>query len=144
MAKYNPVVHFEMPYENRDRAAKFYEQAFGWKMNKLGPEMGNYMTAYTAETDGDRMVKTPGTINGGFYQKTKDPSSHAPSVVIAVEDIEDAMKKVIAAGGKIMSEKPEEIPGVGKWVSFRDSEGTRVSMLQPKKMDYMEKVTGKR
>lgn len=131
--KYNPVVHFEMPYENRDRAAKFYEEAFGWKMNKFGPEMGNYMTAETAETDKDRMVKTPGTINGGFYQKTPDPSSHAPSVVIAVEDLEAAMKKVEAAGGKIVN-KPEEIPGIGRWVSIHDTEGVRVSMMQPKKM----------
>ena len=144
MAKYNPVVHFEMPYENRDRAAKFYESAFGWKMNKLGAEMGNYMTAETSETGKDRMVKLPGTINGGFYQKTPDPSSHAPSVVIAVEDLEAAMKKVVQAGGKIMSKKPEDIPGVGRWVSFRDSEGTRVSMLQPKRMEYSEKVGGKK
>ncbi|MFA5930302.1 MAG: VOC family protein [Candidatus Micrarchaeia archaeon] len=131
--KYNPVVHFEMPYENRDRAVKFYEKAFGWKMNKLGADMGNYVVAYTSETGKDRMVKTPGTINGGFYQKTKDKSSHAPSVVIAVEDLEAAMKKVEDAGGKMMN-KPEIIPGVGRWVSFRDSEGTRASMLQPKKM----------
>ncbi len=144
MAKYNPVVHFEMPYENRDRAAKFYESAFGWKMSKLGAEMGNYMTAETSETGKDRMVKLPGTINGGFYQKMPDPSSHAPSVVIAVEDLEAAMKKVVQAGGQIMSKKPEDIPGVGRWVSFRDSEGTRVSMLQPKRMEYSEKVGGKK
>jgi len=130
MAKYNPVVHFEMPYENRERAAKFYEEAFGWKMNRLGAEMGNYMTAETSETDEKRMVKLPGTINGGFYQKTPDPSSHAPSIVIAVEDLDAAMKKVEAAGGKIMN-RPEDIPGIGRWVSFRDSEGTRASMLQP-------------
>jgi len=134
IGKYNPVVHFEMPYENRDRAAKFYETAFGWKMNKLGQEMGNYMTAETSETDEKRMVKLPGTINGGFYQKTADPMSHAPSVVIAVEDLDAAMKKAVAAGGKILSKAPEDIPGVGRWVSFRDSEGNRVSMLQPRKM----------
>ena len=132
MAKYNPVTHFEMPYENRDRAAKFYESAFGWKMNKLGPEMGNYMIAHTTETDENRMVKTPGTINGGFYQKTPDASSHAPSVVIQVENLEEAIKKVEKAGGKIQG-KVEEIPNVGKWVSFRDTEGTRVSMMQPAK-----------
>ncbi|MFA6214045.1 MAG: VOC family protein [Candidatus Micrarchaeia archaeon] len=131
--KYNPVVHFEMPYVDRERAAKFYEQAFGWKMNKLGADMGNYVVAHTAETGKDNMVKTPGTINGGFYKRTEDKSSHAPSIVIAVDNLDAAMKKVKAAGGKIMSEKPEDIPGVGRWVSFRDSEGTRASMLQPLK-----------
>ena len=133
MARSNPVVHFEMPYEDRERMVKFYETAFGWKMNKLGPEMGNYVLAQTTETGEDRMVKTPGNINGGFYNRTPDPSSHAPSIVIEVGDIEAAMKKVVAAGGKIMSPKPEEIPNVGRWVSFRDSEGTRASMIQPAK-----------
>ena len=45
------VVHFEMPYGNRDRMAKFYESAFGWQTQKLGEEMGNYVLATTAESD---------------------------------------------------------------------------------------------
>lgn len=47
----NPVVHFEMPAEDRERMATFYEKAFGWKMTKYGPEMGNYVVAETAEAD---------------------------------------------------------------------------------------------
>ena len=34
------------------------------------------------------------------------------------------------AGGKVLGE-PMEIPGVGQYVSFTDTEGNRVSMLQP-------------
>jgi hypothetical protein len=79
------------------------------------------------------MVKAPGTINGGFYPK-ESGAPVEPSVVIAVEDLEAAMKKVVAAGGKIISKAPEDIPGVGRWVSFRDTEGNRASMLQPKRM----------
>lgn len=29
-----PVVHFEMPYEDKDRMVKFYQDAF-WSSNKL-------------------------------------------------------------------------------------------------------------
>src|SRR5688572_28561643 len=68
--KSNPVVHFEMPYENAERLAKFYTNAFGWQMNKLGSDMGDYVTAATTETDENQMVKAPGTINGGFFPKT--------------------------------------------------------------------------
>jgi len=53
-----------------------------------------------------------------------------PSVVIAVEDLVRAMDKVTKAGGKVLGE-PMDIPGVGGYVSFVDSEGNRVSMLQP-------------
>ncbi|MEP7127929.1 MAG: VOC family protein, partial [Chitinophagales bacterium] len=109
--KSNPVVHFEMPYDNSDRLQKFYSQAFGWNMQTTGPEMGDYITAGTAETDENRMVKTPGTINGGFFKKGDAPGS-GTSVVIAVDDINAAMKNITDAGGKIVGE-PMEIPGIG-------------------------------
>jgi hypothetical protein len=136
----NPVVHFEMGYFNNERMKKFYETAFGWKLQQMGPEMGNYVVAHTAETDENNMVKTPGTINGGFYQKTDNPMSHAPSVVISVPDINAAMQAVEAGGGKILgamdesgaqSMEPMMIPGVGLWISFEDTEKNRVSLLQP-------------
>src|ERR1051325_6028292 len=107
----NPVVHFEMPYKDARRVAAFYKQAFGWDMNETGPEMGDYVTAATAETDENRMVKTPGTINGGFFPKNPDYPA-IPSVVIAVDNIKEAMKKIADGGGKVLGE-PVEIPGIG-------------------------------
>jgi predicted enzyme related to lactoylglutathione lyase len=118
-----------MPNVGQDRVAKFYEEALGWKMNKLGPEMMDYVTAYTAETDENRMVKTPGTINGGFFPKKADWPAQYPSVVISVEDINSAMKKIAEAGGNVLGE-PMEIPGIGMYVSFMDTEGNRASLLQ--------------
>ena len=88
--KMSPVVHFEMPYEEKKRMVKFYENAFGWKPQMLGPEMGNY-------------------------------------------DIKEHMKIVEKAGGKVIGE-PWDIPETGKYVSFFDTEGNRVSMIQPNPM----------
>lgn len=126
--KKNPVVHFEMPYEDAKRVSKFYRTVFGWGMNDAGKEMGNYVVAMTAETDKNRMIKTPGTINGGFYQKSKSSNPY-PSFVISVDDIKTAVEMIKKAGGKILS-KPQEIPRIGMWAVFRDSEGNRVSILQ--------------
>ena len=140
MSKMNPVVHFEMPAEDRDRMSKFYSNVFGWKTQQFGPEMGNYVVAQTTETDEKGMVQTKGSINGGFYQKTNDPVSNHPSVVIAVDNIRESMKKVADAGGKILGGDPNkpgepgDIPGVGLFCSFIDTEGNRVSMLQPLSM----------
>jgi uncharacterized protein len=127
----NPVVHFEMPYENAHRVATFYTKAFGGEMRQLGQEMGGYVTAGTAETDENRMVKQPGAINGGLYPKKPDWPAQYPSVVIAVDDIKQAMKAIENAGGKVLGE-PMKIPGIGLYVSFTDTEGNRVSVLQPK------------
>lgn len=125
----NPVVHFEMPYKNATRVAEFYNKVFGWKMVESGEEMGHYITADTAETDANRMVTSPGTINGGFYDINLAQASQEPSFVISVDDIETAGKNIEAAGGQLLGE-PQDIPGVGKWVSFKDSEGNRASILQ--------------
>jgi len=129
MSKMCPVVHFEIPAEDRQRMAKFYQDAFGWQTQMLGEEMGNYVVATTTQTD-ENSPKQPGAINGGFFSKGPDSPAQYPSVVIAVDDIQAAIKKVSQAGGKLLGE-PMYIPGVGQYVSFFDTEGNRVSMLQP-------------
>lgn len=126
----NAVVHFEMPYDDPKRMAKFYESAFDWRTRQLGAEMANYVLATTTETDEQRMPKKPGAINGGFFPRKPDWPAQYPSVVIAVDNIQDSIKRVTKAGGRVLGE-PVEIPGVGQYVSFSDTEDNRVSMLQP-------------
>ena len=94
--KMNPVVHFEIPAEDRKRMVAFYSKAFGWKAQQMSPEMGNYVVVSTTELDPKtKYPKEPGRIGGGFYQKTEDKLSNYPSVVIAVEDIREHVKEVI-------------------------------------------------
>lgn len=132
--KKSPVVHFELPAQDKKRMGNFYSQVFGWEITQLGPEMGDYVIATTTETDENRMVKTPGTINGGFFQKSKVDQS--PRITIAVEDIYEAMKAIESAGGKALggmqqNGEPDDIPGVGLYATFIDSEGNIGSILQP-------------
>lgn len=123
----NPVVHFELPGQDMDRMKAFYEKTFGWKLDQLGQEMGNYVMARTSETKPDGFPTEPGRINGGLYP---NPGTDKPSVVIGVEDVQHHVKVVKDAGGKILNE-PMMIPGVGMYASFEDTEGNRLSILQP-------------
>src|SRR5437879_5398159 len=107
----NPVVHFEMPYQDGERMAKFYRSSFGWQTKMFGEEMGNYVLATTTETDESGRPKKPGAINGGFFPKKPDWPAQHPSVVVAVDDIKLAMTKVKDAGGTVDGE-PMLIPGV--------------------------------
>jgi uncharacterized protein len=127
--KMDPVVHFEFPADDRKRMAKFYAKAFGWKTQMLGKKHGNYSITTTTETEKNGWPKKPGRINGGFYERNDKPDQY-PSVVIAVQDIKKSMKKIEKAGGKILGE-PMEIPDYGLYVSFHDSEGNRVSIMEP-------------
>lgn len=134
--KKNPVVHFEMPDDDLVRVKKFYEEAFGWDMNQLGQEMGNYLLAGTTDLDPKtQMAKTPGAINGGFYKK-EDSGDTSVHFVISVDDIKKHIEIVKKAGGKILGEVMP-IPGIGDFVMFLDSEGNKVGMLQPVPMPSM-------
>lgn len=125
----DPVIHFEMPYDNRARMAKFYEAVFGWQTQMLDESMGNYVLATTCETDGGT-PRNAGAINGGFFVRKPDWPAQYPSVVIAVNDLHAAAGQVAKNSGELLGE-PMEIPGVGLYLSFMDTEGNRVSMLQP-------------
>ncbi|BDI05033.1 VOC family protein [Sphaerotilus microaerophilus] len=125
-----PVVHFEMPYRDAERAKRFYAEAFGWQMQQFGPEMGDYILATTATVDSNAPGAVRGSINGGLFPFKADWPMQQPSVVMGVDDIRAAMARVTAGGGEVMGE-PMAIPGVGDYVSFVDTEGNRLSMLQP-------------
>jgi predicted enzyme related to lactoylglutathione lyase len=124
----NPVIHFEIPAEDPRRVSEFYERAFGWQTTPLGPELGNFVLAFTTESDATTRVPIRrGAINGGFYQKTS-PGQH-PKFTILVDDIREAMRNIEAAGGTILGDAVE-MPGIGLFVSFRDTEGNLATINQ--------------
>ena len=127
-----PVVHFEMPAGDKARAKKFYEEAFGWDMQQMDENYGGYLLATTTPTDPKttRPVN-PGAINGGFFNKGE--YGDKPHLIISVDNINDHIEVVKKAGGTVDGQPPD-IPNVGKFVMFTDSEGNRVGMLQPSSM----------
>jgi uncharacterized protein len=124
----NSVVHFELPYDDAARVTRFYERAFRWEMRALGKEVSEYVLATTVESDELGPTK-PGAINGGLFPRKPDWPSQTPAVVIEVEDLDAASARVKKAGGTVLGD-PMEIPGVGRYVAFTDTEGNRLSMLE--------------
>ncbi|MGB3181031.1 MAG: VOC family protein [Cyclobacteriaceae bacterium] len=125
----NPVVHFELPYQEAGRAKTFYENVFGWNTNQLGPEMGDYILVTTATCD-VRKGLPAGAIDGGMYPRQADTAYQYPSLIIGVEDIHEHRERITENGGKVLGE-PHEIPGTGYYLSFLDPEGNRLSILEP-------------
>ena len=76
------------------------------------------------------MIKNPGAINGGLYTRNEEMDALYQSLVIAVDDLNESSKQILSSGGKLLGE-PTDIPGVGKFVSFEDTEGNMLSILQP-------------
>jgi len=120
------VGHFEMPADNTERASKFYSATFGWKTTPV-PGM-DYTMVHTGPTGERGMPKEPGYIGGGIT-KRGGPIEH-PVVVIVVDDVASATKKVEKNGGKIVQPK-QEIPGNMGWVAYvKDTEGNVVGLYQ--------------
>ncbi len=113
------VVHFELGVTNPERAIKFYSGVFGWSIDKYAGPMDYYLV-----DTGD--PKEPG-INGGLVVN-KDAQPRTVNT-IAVENLEEFMKKVEEAGGKIVVPKTA-IPGVGWLAYFNDTEGNLLGMHQ--------------
>jgi hypothetical protein len=124
----NRVVHFEIPAENLARAKTFYAENFGWKLNQLGPEMGDYVIVQTGPTDEKGMPQDKAFINGGLMKR--DPSASSPVLVIAVSDADATVEKVKKSGGKLVGEILD-IPNVGRYARVQDTEGNVIGVIKP-------------
>lgn len=113
------VIHFEITADDTARARKFYE-IFGWKITNSGMP-GEYWLAKTGEgNDG---------IDGAIMPREYSPTQPIRNT-ISVDDLDEMIKKVKAAGGEVDKEL-SPIPGVGRYVNATDTEGNRFGMLQP-------------
>ena len=119
-----PVVHFEIPADDVARAADFYAQAFDWDVNAM-PDMGYALLMTTPSTE--RGPKEPGAINGGMLAR-KEPVT-APVVVIQVDSIDDALKRVESLGGRTVSGR-EPVSTMGFAAYFTDSEGNVLGLWE--------------
>lgn len=113
------VVHFEIAADDPERAAAFYRSVFGWKIEKWDGPM-----EYWVVTTGPK--EEPG-IDGGLGRRS-EPGAGTENT-IAVDSVDEAVKKVVAGGGKVTRPK-HPIPGVG-WLAYcADTEGNQFGLMQ--------------
>ena len=119
------VVHFEIPADDMARAAKFYEEVFGWHNIAL-PEM-RYTMAHSGPTDdANGMPKENGFINGGIMQR-KDIKG--PVVILDVPNVDEAVKKAESVGSKIIRPKVQ-VGDIGYVAYVTDSEGNTIGVWE--------------
>ena len=122
------VVHFEIPVDDQTRAKEFYASVFDWEMNDA--DMGGgvvYTTAMTVATDANMQPKEPGAINGGIMKRSSDTPS--PVITIQVDSIDESLRKIEAGGGRTVQPRTE-IPNMGAFGYFKDSEGNTMGLWE--------------
>ena len=112
----NRVSYFEMSALDMNRAKAFWEKTFGWEFQKY-----EGMDYYAVKTG-----KDGAGIDGGLSQREKDNQ-----VVnnIEVASIDQTVKEIVKNGGKILVPK-SEIPGMGYYAIFVDSEDNTFSIME--------------
>jgi len=120
------VVHFELPYDDGDRARAFYAQAFGWHVQHL-PDL-DYTMAATGPMSEQGLPTEPGFINGGMFHRQDGPIN-APVITIDVDDIDPVLERVEVLGGKVVQARMP-VGDMGFTAYFRDPEGNVVGLWQ--------------
>ena len=119
------VVHFEVPFDNADRARKFYRDVFDWQIQEV-PEL-QYNMVSTGPAGPDGMPKEPGFIGGGMMQRQSPVDK--PVITLAVDDIEATRKAIEKNGGKSVGDKMA-VGDMGFAAYFTDSEGNLMGLWQ--------------
>ena len=119
------VVHFEVPYDDADRARAFYADVFGWSIQPV-PEF-EYNFVQTGPHGDDGMPSENGYIGGGMFQR-QEPVG-LPVITIDVEDMTKALESVASHGGAAVGE-PQQVGDMGIAAYFTDSEGNLMGLWQ--------------
>src|SRR5262245_29485092 len=116
------VVHFDIPANDPEKLTKFYTDLFGWQIVPFDMcPAGTYYMAMTVETDeAHQLPKTPGAINGGFYQRTS--AEDRPMNHVNVESVDDFVAKATGLGATVIVPKMA-IPTVGWNAIILDPDG---------------------
>ncbi len=120
------VVHFEIPFDDGDRARAFYAEAFGWQVNVM-PDL-QYTSVSTGPVSEEGMPIETGYINGGMFDRATG-SATSPVMTVDVDDIESALSSIENLGGKTVTGK-FAVGEMGFAAYFQDSEGNVLGLWQ--------------
>ena len=122
------IVHFEIPADQPERAVKFYQDLFGWNIQKYEGAAGGieYWTVRTVPTDEKGMPTRPG-VNGGLMPRMYP--GQAVVNYINVEDVDEFAGKAERLGAKVMMPK-SPVPGMGWFAQLTDPEGNVFAIWQ--------------
>ena len=119
----NPVIYFEIPINNIDRAIKFYKSVFDVNFDKDNID-NNEMALFPFA---DKNLGISGAlVKGEIYKPTKD----GVLIYFKTENIDKTLKLATSNGGKILYPKTDN--GIGLVAEFEDTEGNRIALYQPK------------
>ena len=133
MSQPNPVTWFSIPSDDIEGAARFYEAAFGWDLLPVTKEFKSdfdYQVALNSQSDDDLVSLERGRLNGCLVKK-QTGITH-PTVLIEVDDLDEAARKVKQAGGLVVSEVIPMDSLSGEFFLAKDPDGNILEIFRNK------------
>lgn len=118
----NPVLHFEIPVTDMERAVSFYQSVFGIKLRR--DEVDGYEMAFFPRDD--RAPGASGALAKGDVYK---PSLEGTIIYFDVNSIDTVLERASASGSRVLYEKTD-LGAAGYVAEFEDSEGNRIALTQ--------------
>lgn len=125
-----PFVVLEIEADDLRRAGRFYTSIFGWSFVESDAEIGALEAVLGG--DHDTMVRV--------HLRARDPLDGLAAPVaraapgqghsLCVRDLAPILAGVLAAGGQLIA-GPVDVPGLGRRLYVRDTEGNEVAILEP-------------
>jgi predicted enzyme related to lactoylglutathione lyase len=119
------VVHFEIPYDDGDRARRFYKDAFDWQVQEMP---GLDYTLVTTGPSGDQGPTESGFVNGGMLAREASPSN-GPVITVDVESIDVALERITELGGSTLLAK-QPVGEMGFTAYVTDTEGNVLGLWE--------------
>lgn len=121
MSKTNPVVYFEIPVDDLERAEKFYTAVFNFSFEK---EIIDHYEMVLFPFEEKNSGITGALAKGDVYR----PSKNGVIIYFKTENIDATLDKVLQQGGKILYPKRIDEKYGFAVAEFEDSEGNRIAL----------------
>ncbi len=119
----NPVIYFEIPVNDLDRAEHFYRQVFGYEFEREMMD-GYDMSLFPFNEEASGI--TGALVRGDVYKPTRDGAI----IYFGTRDMDQVLERVTALNGKTLYPKTFN-EKYQCWVAeFEDSEGNRIALQQ--------------
>ena len=125
------VVHFEIPADDPERAAKFYRELFGWEISRWEGSAGGgagaeYWMVRTVPADAAGQPNRPG-VNGGLMRRMFP--GQTPVNYVGVASVDEFVRRAERLSAKVVVPKTP-VPGMGWFAQLKDTEGNIFAVWQ--------------
>ena len=110
------ICYLEIPANAAEDAAMFYSDMFGWKVRKRG--------------DGELAFDDGGGVSGTWVKESDRTPDERTRIYIMVDAIAETLRRIDAAGGRVLTPRTEIGPGMGAFAAFADPVGNEFGLYE--------------